>query len=71
MNWLNENKDWLFSGLLVAIPLAVIGWFIASRANNNQSQKSGDNSTNIQAGGNITISKRGKKRSENTDTKVR
>ena len=50
MEWLAENKDWLFSGVAIALPLAIVGWFISSRKN-RQSQKGGDNSTNIQVGG--------------------
>ena len=54
MEWIVQNKDWLFSGVAIAIPLAVIGWFFSSRGN-KQAQKSGDNSTNIQVGGNLKI----------------
>jgi hypothetical protein len=54
MEWITENKDWLFSGIAIAIPLAIIGWFISSRRN-KQFQKGGDNSTNIQVGGNSKI----------------
>ncbi len=27
MEWILENKEWLFSGVAIAIPLAIIGWF--------------------------------------------
>jgi len=54
MEWITENKDWLFSGVAIAIPLAIIGWFISSRRN-KQVQKGGENSTNIQVGGNLNI----------------
>lgn len=54
MEWIIENKEWLFSGIAIAIPLAIISWFISSRRN-KQVQKSGDNSTNIQIGGNFKI----------------
>jgi hypothetical protein len=54
MNWLSENKDWLFSGILVSLPIAIIGWFfVSSKFINKQSQKSGDNSVNIQVGSNF------------------
>lgn len=56
MEWIAENKDWLFSGVAIALPLAIAGWFISSRKN-KQIQKSGDNSTNIQVGGNLEIGK--------------
>jgi hypothetical protein len=54
MNWIIENKEWLFSGVAIAVPLAVAGWF-ASDKKNKQVQKGGKNSTNIQAGGHINI----------------
>jgi len=54
MEWITENKDWLFSGAAIAIPLAIIGRFISSRRN-KQIQKGGKNSTNIQVGGNVNI----------------
>lgn len=54
MEWILENKEWLFSGVAIAIPLAIIGWLTSSRRN-KQTQKSGDNSTNIQIGGNFKI----------------
>lgn len=54
MEWIVENKDWLFSGAAIALPLAVIGWFISSRKI-RQTQKGGNNSTNIQVGGNLKI----------------
>jgi len=54
MNWIAENKDWLFSGVAIAIPIAIIGWLISSRKN-KQVQKGGDNSTNIQVGGNLSL----------------
>lgn len=54
MEWILANKEWLFSGVAIAIPLAVIGWFFSSRTN-KQIQKSGKNSTNIQVGGNLKI----------------
>lgn len=54
MEWIIQNKEWLFSGIAIAIPLAIIGWLFSSRGN-KQVQKGGDNSTNIQAGGNLKI----------------
>jgi len=54
MSWIIENKEWLFSGIAIAIPLAVIGWFFVSK-NNKQVQKGGKNSTNIQIGGDFNI----------------
>lgn len=61
MDWILENKEWLFSGVAVAIPLAIIGWII-SRKIKTQKQKSGNKSTNIQVGGDFTINSKGKKK---------
>lgn len=54
MEWIIKNKDWLFSGVAIAIPLAIIGWLFTSQGN-RQIQKGGDKSTNIQVGGNLKI----------------
>jgi len=52
MEWILENKDWLFNGVAIAIPIAIIGWLISSRRK-KQVQKGGDNSTKIQVGRNL------------------
>lgn len=31
LEWIMKNKEWLFSGVLVAVPLAVIGWLYGKR----------------------------------------
>lgn len=54
MDWIIQNKEWLFSGIAIAIPLAAIGWFF-SKGYNQQVQKSGKNSTNIQVGRNFSV----------------
>lgn len=54
MAWIIENREWLFGGIAVAIPLAILGWFVSNRGN-KQVQKGGKNSTNIQIGGNVGI----------------
>lgn len=52
--WLIQNKEWLLSGVAVAIPIAVFGWLFARQHSRRiQKQKAGENSTNIQVGGNI------------------
>ncbi|MDO8263523.1 MAG: hypothetical protein Q7T21_09870 [Gallionella sp.] len=60
MNWIISNKEWLFGGIAIAVPLAILGWFFSAKSN-KQVQKSGSNSTNIQVGGNVSI------KSKNTD----
>ena len=69
MDWIIANKDWLFSGLLVAVPIALVGWLIGSRRKRSQTQKAGDHSVNIQVGGNIDVG--GTPSNERPDTKSR
>jgi len=55
-DWIVQNRKWLFDGVLVAVPLAFIGWFLAARKIKiRQQQRGGDSSTNVQIG---TIDKR-------------
>jgi hypothetical protein len=54
MEWILKNKEWLFSGIAIAMPLSIVGWLISGRRS-KQIQKSGDNSTNIQIGGNFKV----------------
>jgi len=53
-DWVVQNREWLFSGLAVALPLAILGWWFSKRPN-AMSQQSGDNAVNLQAQGDITI----------------
>jgi hypothetical protein len=55
LEWILEHK--LFSGLGTALIMFVIGKLYARKIGTTQKQKSGHNSTNIQAGGNITLGK--------------
>jgi type VI protein secretion system component VasK len=69
MHWITENKEWLFSGVAVAVPLAVIGWFLArakrrSEKRIEQKQKSGSGSINIQVGRDISVNGKRKKRDD-------
>ena len=52
MEWIVQNKEWLFSGVAIAIPIAIVGWLF-SRGGSKQTQKGGHNSTNIQVGGDL------------------
>lgn len=54
MEWILANKEWLFSGVAIAIPLALVGWLVSS-GGNKQSQKGGSGSTNIQIGGSFKM----------------
>lgn len=53
MNWLIQNKEWLFSGLGVGLLSIIAG--ILFKEKSRMSQKSGKNSKNYQAGANINI----------------
>ncbi|XOF32800.1 MAG: hypothetical protein ACL93V_12335 [Candidatus Electrothrix sp. YB6] len=44
LDWLIQNKTWLFSGIAVSVPIALIGWYLARK----------------KSGGNITQRTRGK-----------
>ncbi len=72
MQWLTDNKEWLFQGVAVTVPLALAGgafsWWKKHRASResqdsikpiSQSQTAGYRSTNYQAGGNISIGEKG------------
>ena len=61
MEWIINNKEWLFSGIAIAVPITIISWFFTTKSNTLK-QKSGSNSTNIQVGGNITINESGDKK---------
>lgn len=59
MDWLNDNKEWLFSGIGVAALTAVVRAWQAKRTKPGsakvQSQRAGRNSKNTQIGGNVTF----------------
>jgi hypothetical protein len=61
LGWIAENKNWIFEGIGVAA-LSVLFFVIKrifkdDKASVSQSQQSGDNSINIQVGGNLDIDK--------------
>ena len=59
MEWFIQNKQWLFSGLAVSVPLAIIGWLLfKQRKRHIQKQRGGDFSTNIQVGDNLNVGRR-------------
>lgn len=61
MHWIAVNKSWLFDGVAVTVPIALIGWWIGrrvraeSKKTHRQIQKAGNRSVNIQAGNDVTI----------------
>lgn len=54
MNWINENKEWIFSGVGVVIITFILNYFFKEKIF-SQKQKSGKKSNNYQAGKDITI----------------
>lgn len=54
MAWLIENKEWIFSGIGVSVIILIVSIF-KQKPDAKQIQKTGTNSTNYQAGGNIHI----------------
>lgn len=49
-----QNKEWLFSGLGITIA----SWLFLRNKASQLTQKSGNNSTNIQVGGNLNLKDR-------------
>ncbi|WP_460155765.1 hypothetical protein [Pseudomonas sp. S2_H10] len=56
MNWLITNKEWLFSGIAISIPLAIAGFFF-NKSSPKQNQNLGNNSTGYQSARDINIKK--------------
>jgi hypothetical protein len=49
IDWIIANKEWLFGGVLIAVPIAIVGWIFAKRhLQRSQIQNGGDNSMNLQ-----------------------
>lgn len=57
IDWVIENKEWAFSGFAIAVPLFMLG-LLFSKGKKRLSQKSGDNSINLQANGDIKLKKK-------------
>lgn len=55
MQWIIENKEWVFSGAGVFALSLLVALFFKNRNSTKQTQKSGKNSTNYQSGGDINI----------------
>jgi len=61
LDWIVLNKTWLFSGIAVAVPIALAGWLLSRRSNTRvQKQRSGKQSVNIQAGEDVNLRDVGK-----------
>ncbi len=67
--WIQTNKEWLFSGVAIAVPLAFFGWLV-SRKDKTQSQTAGENSTNIQVAGDFKLESAAKDVGSSHDRRV-
>jgi hypothetical protein len=62
IEWMNNNHTWVFSGVGIFIIGGVIAFFKRRGAIGiSQKQRSGSNSTNIQAGGNVEFTQKNDK----------
>lgn len=57
IKWFLENKEWVFSGIAIAIPIAIVTWLLSRRSSLKQTQKGGNQSINIQVGQDLKINK--------------
>ena len=58
LGWLNENTEWLFSGIgVVALACVARCIFKGKQAASTQGIRSGGNSTNVQAGRDAQVQK--------------
>jgi hypothetical protein len=55
MQWMIDNKEWLFSGIGVFIITVVISIFTSKKRSVKQTQTSGSHSKNYQSSGDINI----------------
>lgn len=54
MDWILNNKEWLFSGIGLSV-LGIIGYMFKKQKNNVQKQKSKHSSTQIQGGRDVSV----------------
>lgn len=59
IDWILINKEWIFSGVGATVFAGIVAWIFRRPTSPSQSQSSGNNSINIQAGKDIDI--RGRK----------
>lgn len=57
IDWIIENKEWIFSGIGVLVISLILNFLFRSR-NAKQVQKGGKNSRNYQSSGNMTINEK-------------
>jgi hypothetical protein len=62
MEWISSNYTWVFSGAGIFLLGGMIALFKKKGSNGiKQKQRSGNNSTNIQAGGNVEFTQKNDK----------
>lgn len=57
VDWLIQNKEWVFGGVGVAVITGLIALLRRNSNGPSQLQKSGSNSTNVQAGRDVSLNK--------------
>jgi hypothetical protein len=62
MQWIIDNKEWVFSGVGVFAISLIVAFFFKNKNFPKQTQKTGRNSTNYQAAGDINIGAKDDKR---------
>ena len=61
IEYLIDNKEWIFSG----VGVTVISWFLLRKSTgSSMRQKSGKGSTNIQVGGDFSVTQKGEDRGD-------
>lgn len=55
MQWLMDNKEWVFSGIGIFVISVIVGVVTKKQPTSTQAQKSGAHSTNFQAGGDMKV----------------
>jgi hypothetical protein len=55
LDWILENKEWLFSGVGIVMISSVLGIIFKSKKSPNQNIEAGNGSNNVQGGKNVTV----------------
>lgn len=61
MQWIIDNKEWIFSGAAFSIISLIATLFMKNKNSTSQTQKTGRKSKNYQAAGDINIGSRNDK----------
>lgn len=55
MDWISANAEWLFSGIAISLPIAILTWWFSRKTSPSQNQVGGDGSTNIQGARDVNV----------------